>query len=227
MLTLWLFLFNQNIFDCNLNDVFGGFRSKTAKRTESSGHSPGEKGGSWGLGIGEAYRVPWNHCRIGRSYNSICELRLCIYIRTYVDHVQVACWNTPGPVPDSDISFCIPPAPICSAISISTSTFSSVQFGFVSIFDNNKYWKIKRNLMSTKLPRPMPEGPSNRNIESFLGWPEALQKWACRSWRKAATPTTPPNATKTKKKKTWNQIKQFSSAFVRDNSREKANNSAS
>lgn len=186
----------------------------------------GKRGGSWGLGVGEAYRVPWNHCRIRRSYNSICELRLCIYIRTYVDHIQVACWNTPGPVPDSDISFCIPPAPICSAISISTSTFSSVQFGFVSIFDNNKYWKIKRNLMSTKLPRPMPEGPSNRNIESFLGWPEALQKWACRSWRKAATPTTPPNATKTKKKKTWNQIKQFSSAFVRDNSREKANNSA-
>lgn len=185
----------------------------------------GKRGGSWGLGVGEAYRVPWNHCRIGRSYNSICELRLCIYIRTYVDHIQVACWNTPGPVPDSDISFCIPPAPICSAISISTSTFSSVQFGFVSIFDNNKYWKIKRNLMSTKLPRPMPEGPSNRNIESFLGWPEALQKWACRSWRKAATPTTPPNATKTKKK-AWNQIKQFSSAFVRDNSREKANNSA-
>lgn len=185
----------------------------------------GKRGGSWGLGVGEAYRVPWNHCRIRRSYNSICELRLCIYIRTYVDHIQVACWNTPGPVPDSDISFCIPPAPICSAISISTSTFSSVQFGFVSIFDNNKYWKIKRNLMSTKLPRPMPEGPSNRNIESFLGWPEALQKWACRSWRKAATPTTPPNATKTKKK-AWNQIKQFSSAFVRDNSREKANNSA-
>lgn len=185
----------------------------------------GKRGGSWGLGVGEAYRVPWNHCRIGRSYISICELRLCIYIRTYVDHIQVACWNTPGPVPDSDISFCIPPAPICSAISISTSTFSSVQFGFVSIFDNNKYWKIKRNLMSTKLPRPMPEGPSNRNIESFLGWPEALQKWACRSWRKAATPTTPPNATKTKKK-AWNQIKQFSSAFVRDNSREKANNSA-
>lgn len=48
----------------------------------------GKRGGSWGLGVGEAYRVPWNHCRIRRSYNSICELRLCIYIRTYVDHIK-------------------------------------------------------------------------------------------------------------------------------------------
>jgi len=29
--------------------------------------------------------------------------------------------------------------------------------------------------MSTKLPRPMPEGYRNRNIESFLGWPGILR----------------------------------------------------